>query len=633
MDESATIKSAAPRGRIEAGTLAWHEGRSYQIKEVIDLATVTAIDLESHTTRVLPLAELEAESEAPTGIRTRALDGLSEEEKKVARERFEVIRPLLEMPRYGRKDVEARAEETGYSYRNLYRMLAKYRATGDITSLVVGKRGWRKDTTRLAADAEEVITEVIENYYLTPLRPGQRATVKEVKGRCEKRGIKAPGTSTVLARLEKIDEKEKLERRGQPDKARRRFNPATEHFPNADFPLAVVQIDHTEVDVILVDDEHRLPIGRPWITLAIDVYSRVIMGYYLSFDAPSILSVGMCMTHAILPKEEWLRRHGIDAEWPVWGMPEGFHSDNAGEFRSESIADSCLKHGINIEFRPVGRPEYGAHIERLIGNVAHQLKGIPGSTFSSINERGETKPEESAALTLSEFEKWLLTWICLDYHQRKHSGINTTPLARLRHGLLGDNRTPGRGVPERPENPDDIVRDFLPGFRRTVQREGVELESQQYFDEPLRRWIQARDPEDRTKTRRFTFRRDPRDISVLWFFDPELEEYFKIPCTDRAMPAVSIWEYKRARAYLAAQGIAEVNPANLIRAFEEMRQIEEQAAAKTKQAKTARRNRQRRKDHAQAVTPASPPESPPAHETIPETAFSDGPIEPFETIR
>ena len=158
-----------------------------------------------------------------------------------------------------------------------------------------------------------------------------------------------------------------------------------------------MQIDHTEGDVILVDDEYRLPIGRPWITLAIDVYSRVIMGYYLSFDAPSILSVAMCVTHAILPKEEWLRRHGIDAEWPVWGIPEGFHSDNAGEFRSESIADSCLKHGLNIEFRPMGRPEFGAHIERLIGNVAYQLKGIPGSTFSSVDERGETKPEESAA--------------------------------------------------------------------------------------------------------------------------------------------------------------------------------------------------------------------------------------------
>jgi hypothetical protein len=37
----------------------------------------------------------------------------------------------------------------------------------------------------------------------------------------------------------------------------------------------VVQIDHTLLDIILVDDLHRLSIGRPWITLAIDVFSRI----------------------------------------------------------------------------------------------------------------------------------------------------------------------------------------------------------------------------------------------------------------------------------------------------------------------------------------------------------------------
>jgi hypothetical protein len=38
--------------------------------------------------------------------------------------------------------------------------------------------------------------------------------------------------------------------------------------------LDFVQIDHTKVDVIVVDEQQRLPIGRSWITLAIDGYSR-----------------------------------------------------------------------------------------------------------------------------------------------------------------------------------------------------------------------------------------------------------------------------------------------------------------------------------------------------------------------
>jgi putative transposase len=43
-----------------------------------------------------------------------------------------------------------------------------------------------------------------------------------------------------------------------------------------DFPLDVVQIDHTLVDVIVVDSEHRQSIGRPWLTLAVDVASRAV---------------------------------------------------------------------------------------------------------------------------------------------------------------------------------------------------------------------------------------------------------------------------------------------------------------------------------------------------------------------
>ncbi len=51
---------------------------------------------------------------------------------------------------------------------------------------------------------------------------------------------------------------------------------------------------------------NRQPIGRPYLTLAIDVFSRVVVGYYLSLDAPSVMSIAMCVSQAVLPKEKWL---------------------------------------------------------------------------------------------------------------------------------------------------------------------------------------------------------------------------------------------------------------------------------------------------------------------------------------
>ena len=49
------------------------------------------------------------------------------------------------------------------------------------------------------------------------------------------------------------------------------------------------------------------------------------------------------------------------------GFPETIHVDNGADFRAEAIKEAGLVHGINIEFRPVGRSNFGGHIERVIG--------------------------------------------------------------------------------------------------------------------------------------------------------------------------------------------------------------------------------------------------------------------------
>jgi putative transposase len=81
----------------------------------------------------------------------------------------------------------------------------------------------------------------------------------------------------------------------------------------------VVQIDHTLVDVVIVDELKRLPLGRPWLTLAIDVASRMVTGFYLSLDAPSTLSVALALTQAVLPKDLWLCDRELELAWPACG--------------------------------------------------------------------------------------------------------------------------------------------------------------------------------------------------------------------------------------------------------------------------------------------------------------------------
>ncbi|TPU26879.1 transposase family protein, partial [Acinetobacter baumannii] len=107
---------------------------------------------------------------------------------------------------------------------------------------------------------------------------------------------------------------------------------------NADYPLAYVQIDHTPLDIEIVDDEFREAIGKPHLTLAIDVFSRMIVGYYLSLEAPSTTSVAMCIASCILSKKRKLIELNIDAEWQVEGIMDSVHTDNGPDFRTNHIS-------------------------------------------------------------------------------------------------------------------------------------------------------------------------------------------------------------------------------------------------------------------------------------------------------
>lgn len=62
-------------------------------------------------------------------------------------------------------------------------------------------------------------------------------------------------------------------------------------------PLKIDRIDHTKVDVTVVDPVTRLPISRPTLILAIDVSTRMAMGFN-----QSLTTVALCLTHAVINK-------------------------------------------------------------------------------------------------------------------------------------------------------------------------------------------------------------------------------------------------------------------------------------------------------------------------------------------
>ena len=527
------------------------------------------------------------------------LNEISDEDWQKAHKKYLVIKPLMgnAYDEYiGDRGYERRAEETEVSARTLKRWVKAYKSTNSVASLLDKKRGWKSGKGRIAKDLEKLIDNVINEHYLSKQRPTVEATIREVYKRCHRFSIVKPSKNTIRRRIERISERDFLQGRGYREKAKDKFTPKVGFFPNAEYPLSVIQIDHTPVDIILVDDKYRKPIGRPFLTVATDVYSRMITGYYISLDAPSVTSVGMCISRSILPKTELLLDFGLsDATWDVFGMPRKIHVDNGSDFRAVSLQKSCAFHGIDLEFRPVARPEFGGHVERLIGALMKIIHELPGTTFSNIKQKDNYDSEKNAVLTLSEFETWFLTYITKIYHKTIHRSIKKTPIDQWQLGIFGDNFNEGIGIPALPSSHKTLLLDFMPSIERTIQRNGVNIGGLNYYDPSLNNFINQTDKTTKKKSK-FIFRQDPRDISIIWFYDPVLKTYFDIPLANQALPAMSLWEYRQIYKQVKQQS-GTVNEALVYQAWEDMQVLVETSEQNTK---TLRRQEQRRKFHAKS---------------------------------
>ncbi len=612
---------------IERGRDVVAHGRRYVITHVLDFDAVMAQDPETGQHERLAIPELEPYVDETRDVfaPSAELSEIDDGDWDTAMRRQKLVESLVsEDCRRSRADVERAAREYGVETSTLYRWLRLYEGSGGrASSLLPRRRHGGRGKGRLSNDVEQIVVTAIEQYYLTKKQPSIRATANEVARLCRDAGVTAPHPNTIRNRIRQLTERERVRRRAHAKEADDKFEARPGEFAAAARPLSLVQIDHTLLNVMLVDEEDRQSVGRPWLTLACDIYSRMVVGFYVSLDPPGAASVGLCLAHAILPKETWLAKRGISNSWPCWGLPAIVHADNGRDFRGKMLQRACNEYGIEINFRMLARPHYGAHIERLMGTLSTALETLDGATFASPAKRGDYDSEARATMTLVEFERWLAEYITGVYHQKLHTGIDDSPVQRWRDGIFGKNGQPTpRGLPARPTADDEyrIRLDFMPYIERTIQQYGVQLDDVFYYSDVLRPYIGIK---SRNGPRSFVFKRDPRDISTIYFFDPNLKQYAEVPYRNSSHPPISLWELKAIRKRLTDEGKAHIDEEAIFASYERLRAQQEQAAKTTKR---VRREKERRKSYARRERVIV--SKPPAIESL------DLPtkVEPFEIV-
>ncbi|MDB5813874.1 MAG: hypothetical protein JWN23_991 [Rhodocyclales bacterium] len=521
-------------------------------------------------------------------------------------EKYDYVAKLLKHPIEGRRQyANELAVQGGFGTASLYRWVDKFQKNGTITCFMRARRS-DAGKIRTTEDVEAVIYDVIVSEYLTGQKKSPAHAYKELKRRCNNEKLPLISYVTFVQRIERFAPEERARRREERHKASR-LEPITGAFGDLNTAMALIQIDHTRVDLEVVDSVHRIAIDRPWLTVAIDVYSRMVVGWFLSLDPPGTLGTGICIANAVLPKDNLLAKYGLSYKWPCQGKPGIVHLDNAREFRGHALKMACQEHGIDIQFRKLKKPQYGAHIERYLGTLMAAIHALPGTTFSNPRDKEDYDSAAKAALTLEELDEWLAHRILGEYHNNIHSELGCSPIKKYIDSIRGTDDAPGIGAIPIATDPERLRIDFLPYEERTVRADGIEWDKIQYQSGVLTRWIGAKEPGMKRYGRKFIVRRDPRDISTIMFYDPDLQKYFPIHYKNIAHPSISLWELAAVRRHLEKEGRKNIDEDMIFNALNHMKRIEENAVGATRAlAKERERNRQRTKSVASQKNRAVP---------------------------
>jgi putative transposase len=464
------------------------------------------------------------------------LEQLSEDLISSLGRRLIAAQALASLPSRTKEDVDAAASELGVHPSTIYRDLKRLKGRGTVRDLLGKKRGYPKGRSRLHWRQDEIIDLVLQNEYLSKAKASLVSITIKIGDVCEDEGLSRPTRSAVIRRLKAIPKRIVALRRSGP-KAAEKHTPRPGRY-EVQKPWDVWQIDHTLADVIVVDGEGR-PIGRPWLTVIIDVCTRMIAAFYVGLEPPSIIRVATTLDLAVLNKAAWLTARDLDHPWPVEGLPRLMHSDRAKEFTSQNLRRAIINQGAQWKSRPRGRTHYGGHVERLIGTLMGECRLLPGATHNSPAERGNYDSKASACMSIYHLEMYFAHQILGVYHQREHSDLGMSPLEAWQ------SMTSGR----QPDHPEDAVSfrlDLLPAFERTITRQGIKAFSDEYYSPALGEAYAA-------GVRRVTAKYDPRDLSRLHVKLPD-GAYLDVPYRlRREKPAPSLWLLKATRKSMSSR--------------------------------------------------------------------------------
>lgn len=253
-------------------------------------------------------------------------------------------------------------------------------------------------------------------------------------------------------------------------------------------PGQMYQVDWTGTNVTVVSaDNSRIRFKPAIIYFVVDVWSKMIVGFYVTLQGASWDGISLALFNAAQDKVSFCKTFGkaiTTAEWPARGLPMGLDWDRGPEATGHSSNAAIFNLFCDSKQSPRRRPRWHSIVENtnrsFKSGLSRHLSGYqPGKAG-----KGSKKYRGTPCLTLHDLIVIVIEWI-LKFNRHCLSkiavpdiaiaaAIKQTPLALWNWGMK--HAAPGL----REVDPKQLYISLLPEVDGRIDRDGLHIRGFRY---------------------------------------------------------------------------------------------------------------------------------------------------------
>ena len=401
--------------------------------------------------------------------------------------------------------------------------ITTYKKSGSNAFMLIDKRGVGKRSKRIDGRVEEIIDDVLKKRYLKikgdSIQVAYEHLIEEIKAVNLNEGglLATPSLNSIKRRVAELPKMLVDKHRYGSAYAKNKWRYSM-HGDQSTRVMERVEIDHTLLDIWVIDPRSGIPLGRPWVTVLIDRYSKYIVGIHVSFYGPSTSSVACALKMSIEPKDQICGAvSDLSLSWTAYGVAESYVVDNGKEMHSDRFRRIGWELQSDFIYNPVRHPWLKASIERTMREICRILPAA-GKVYTPVKNALVPDPKKTASIMFDDLCEGLIKWIVDVYPRHINRDTLTRPIDLWTEGV---ESMPPITLPVSTKSLDISMGI---SYERTVGRDGLVMQYLRYNSPELQDYCRTH-----KQTLRTEIRIVPDDISSCHIYLEKDKNWIRVP--------------------------------------------------------------------------------------------------------